>query len=441
MPQAQLNPVGLGELTVMEEQLRPHYAEAFRCIGPECEDTCCQGWFVAIDQATYKKYQAIPGFQSLMAEHLVLNTRNATDSDHARVRLTPSCTCPFLAPDRLCSIQKKYGAEYLSRTCSTYPRGPSEIDGVVEEALHLSCPEAARLVLLNAHLTQPGGSLTGDRSRYHRFLLRSDQGPRSTGNPYQYLWEIRSFSLLLLQDRTLPLWQRLFILGMFCERLKETPSAQQTGFVPKLLSDYSEMIVYRETKSILDGISARPALQLEVVMRFIQRRLEGRVNSVRFLECVEDFRQGIQYHPDLPIESLVPSYTEAHTRYYEPFMREHPFILENYLINYVFKNRFPFSDSADPQGKLTDPQTAYLMMGAHYAVIRGLLIGMAGHYRAAFAAPHVVKLVQAFSKAVEHNLGFLKEIITSLKASKLGNAGGMALLLQDSPDPPPPVVP
>ena len=84
----------------MEEQVRPHYAEDFRCIGPECEDSCCEGWFVQIDQATYKKYQAIPGFQSNMARHLVLNTRNATDSDHARVKLTPSWTCPFLAPDR-----------------------------------------------------------------------------------------------------------------------------------------------------------------------------------------------------------------------------------------------------------------------------------------------------------------------------------------------------
>ncbi len=424
---------------MLEEQPRPHYAGAFRCIGPECEDNCCQGWYIAIDQATYKKYQAIPGFQALMAGHLALNTRNGTESDHARIRLTPSFTCPFLSPDRLCSIQKKYGAEYLSETCSTYPRVSPEMHGVVDEALHLSCPEAARLVLLNPQLihpdsAQPDGNLTGDSSRYHRFLLRIDEAPKPNGNPYQYFREIQSFSLLLLQDRSYSLWQRLHILGMFCEQLKETTSAQEFGLVPKLLRDFVEMIVYEGTRSILDGISARPALQMEVVMQFINRRLEGTISSTRFLECVEDFRQGVQPNPDSPTEGPIPSYTEADTRYYQPFMQEHPFILENYLINYVFKNRFPFGDSAEPQGKLTDPQTAYLMMCIHYAVVRGVLIGMAGHYRAGFAVSHVVKLVQAFSRAVEHNLGFLKEIITPLKASKLDNAGGMALLLRDSPD-------
>ena len=37
-----------------------------------------------------------------------------------------------------------------------------------------------------------------------------------------------------------------------------------------------------------------------------------------------------------------------------------------------------------------------------YSVIKGLLIGMAGKYQGAFAAEHVVKLVQSFAKAVEH---------------------------------------
>jgi lysine-N-methylase len=42
--------------------LRPEYAERFRCISPTCEDSCCVGWRVDIDKATYMKYQSIsPG--------------------------------------------------------------------------------------------------------------------------------------------------------------------------------------------------------------------------------------------------------------------------------------------------------------------------------------------------------------------------------------------
>jgi len=39
--------------------IRPEYAEQFRCIGPACEDSCCVGWRVDIDQATYEKYQTV----------------------------------------------------------------------------------------------------------------------------------------------------------------------------------------------------------------------------------------------------------------------------------------------------------------------------------------------------------------------------------------------
>ena len=36
------------------------YADTFRCIGPACEDTCCQGWSVPVDRAAWDKYQNLP---------------------------------------------------------------------------------------------------------------------------------------------------------------------------------------------------------------------------------------------------------------------------------------------------------------------------------------------------------------------------------------------
>ena len=40
--------------------IRLTYAERFRCIGSACEDTCCQGWSVPVDQAAYEKYSNLP---------------------------------------------------------------------------------------------------------------------------------------------------------------------------------------------------------------------------------------------------------------------------------------------------------------------------------------------------------------------------------------------
>lgn len=35
-------------------------AQSFRCIGPACEDSGCQGWSVPIDQASYAEYKNLP---------------------------------------------------------------------------------------------------------------------------------------------------------------------------------------------------------------------------------------------------------------------------------------------------------------------------------------------------------------------------------------------
>ena len=44
--------------TVKTRQLLvPEYMQEFSCIGSACEDSCCIGWRVDIDEATYKKYK------------------------------------------------------------------------------------------------------------------------------------------------------------------------------------------------------------------------------------------------------------------------------------------------------------------------------------------------------------------------------------------------
>jgi lysine-N-methylase len=409
----------------MLDHLRPQYAKGFRCIGAECEDTCCHGWNVVVDKGTYEKYQSNSDLRLLSDKHLVLITISPTASAHALIKLTPSFDCPFLAADRLCSIQKQHGEEYLPEGCSTYPRVARRIDGLMEKALSLSCPEAARLVLLNPSLMQADKSATGGCSPYYRFFLMASSADNN-GSPLQYIWEIRSLSLLLLQDRAYPLWQRLFILGMFCKRLKEIISQRQIGLVPRLLKDYAEIITQGRLRSAMDGISAQTEPQLGAVLEIIRRHNDPKIgdpSQIRFRECVQDFLHGIRYDPSSPIESYTQFYAEAHLRYYRPFMLEHPYIMENYLINYVFRTHFPFG--ASPQGEGNDVQREYLIMCIQYAAIKGLLIGMAGHYRAAFGSGHLVKLVQSFSKAVEHCPAFLQT-----SNPRLASAEGMALLLK-----------
>jgi len=134
--------------------IRPKYVESFRCIGPACEDSCCAGWAVAIDQATYDKYQTVPaGPLRTLIDANILRTPEGADGSKpaafAQIKMPPSRQCPFHNTEQLCQIQVEHGETYLSRTCAEFPRTARTIDGFEETSLTLSCPEAARLVLMN----------------------------------------------------------------------------------------------------------------------------------------------------------------------------------------------------------------------------------------------------------------------------------------------------
>lgn len=126
------NTVERGTLMPMQQQtwpktemaLMPQYVRQFSCIGSECEDTCCQGWRVNIDEETYKKYQRVRDLElkPLLKQGIGRVRSNANAQNYGKIKMNSKGKCPFLSENKLCSIQLKLGADYLSDTCKFYPR-------------------------------------------------------------------------------------------------------------------------------------------------------------------------------------------------------------------------------------------------------------------------------------------------------------------------------
>ncbi len=415
------------------EQIRPGYAGEFHCIGEKCEDDCCHAWNILIDRETYEKYESLPDIQPLLKTCIPVNA-TPTDEGFAQIRsASVGGGCPFLSAERLCGIQQKHGTAYLSRTCAIYPRHLNTIDGQEETTIRLSCPEAVRDVLLNPVLV-PAAEAPSTHARYRKFLLKKGFVPQPNGDPSHFFWPVRSFIIALLKDPRYPLWQRLFILGMFCGRLQQLIAEQQAGLIPKLLNDYSDIIVEKKLRAAMEGIPIQAPQQLHVAMEFGASAARDR--SGRFDECFKEFLQGIRYDPTQALESCVPAYTEASVNYYRPFMEAQPFILENYLLDYIFGQRLPLTKNPDKPGELVlrDPHAAYFSMCIRFAVIQTMLIGMAGFHRQAFDTQHVVKLVYSFTRAADHGEKFQLNIERYLKEANLIGPNGMALLLKNPSD-------
>ncbi len=371
-----------------------------------------------------------------MDRHLELWPEPRTPHRYARIVLKESLECPFLTGDGWCAIHQQLGAEALSETCASFPRKRNAVAGEMEESLQLSCPEAARLVLLNEDLLGQAfgdgyaglirGSDSSDREQREAILIEYG----SSAHPRPCLAEIRMLLIQLVRDRNYPLWQRLFLIGQFCQRLERLLVGGQPTLIPNLVSSYVLLAASGALRPAMDTIRAQPAMQLAVILRLIDMRMGRVLNSMRFLDCTREFLVGIQYRPGSSPESLAPAYIQAWGDYCQPLLDAHPYMLENYLINYLFKSIFPFgveSYAAKPGGIFRE----YILLCVHLTLIQGLLTGMSAFHRSEFNTAQVVRLVQSYGRMVEHHAGFVDEIVVFLEAQSLANAGGIAMLLRN----------
>jgi lysine-N-methylase len=415
---------------------RPAYSEHFRCIADACEDTCCSGWGVPVDQGTFEKYRSHAGMKPFVGSLIVLDPNSSSTSDFARMPLAQNGQCAFLETDHLCGIQRRLGEEMLPVTCSTYPRAVSSLTGAVEKALNLSCPEAARVTLLDPNLL--GNALPNSLGveRYANMLwfehpLRKEDVRLA----------VREFVLLVLTDRRYPLWQRLYLLAPFGRRLrilsgnKSIAAWCEANPLPltHVLEESARGAARGRLLPVLDEIPAQPDQQLQVVTEIMRMRMLEGPAVPRLVECAQDFEQGLLRGPGTE-QAILNAYAEGCQRFYRPLMEQHPHLLENYLINYVFKNHYPFGGPVGQHdgsaGNEHDTEDAHMLMCVQTALVQSMLIGMAARYREAFDLGHVVKLVQSVSRGFEHNKSLLRRIAQRATELDLHNSRGMALLLK-----------
>ncbi len=119
----------------------PSYVPRFRCLGPQCPHSCCEGWEVLIDPSTAGFYAAVPG-------ELGQRLRAALRRDGEELCFPlHGGRCPFWEPSGLCEIHRRLGEEHTSFICRTHPRFLDDYGARRELTLGASCPEVVRLVL------------------------------------------------------------------------------------------------------------------------------------------------------------------------------------------------------------------------------------------------------------------------------------------------------
>ena len=182
---------------------RPEYFESFRCLGGACPDSCCKEWAVQVDEASAERWRHLPG---KLGEDLRQYLREE-DGDIV-LSLMPDGRCPMWRADGLCKLQADRGEGELCGTCREFPRLSHDYGDFLEQDLELSCPEAARLILL-----EPDAPVETREPGY--------EAPEYDGEAMEILLGSRENALKLLGDQRYSLPEALAALLLYGCRVQE----------------------------------------------------------------------------------------------------------------------------------------------------------------------------------------------------------------------------
>jgi lysine-N-methylase len=405
--------------------LIPKYMKDFKCIGSACEDTCCAGWKVAIDRDTHNKYKNCRNneLKNKLQDNIKRNRKDSSDKNYSSIKMNDEGLCPFLTDTKLCRIQAELGEKYLSYTCHTYPRDIKKVNGIVQIAAMVSCPEAARIILLNPEMME-FEQVEESSLKYNSSASINTNAAAYKQSAVKYFEELRAFTIQVLQCRDYKLWERLVMLGIFYQTVQEYVDDKIVDEIPELIVEYIGGIEKGVFDQTLKEVPNNPMIQMELLNSIINKRVKMGFHSQRYVDNFNKFVKGIRPDKELRDEALIANYLNAYEQYYIPIMEKHDYILENYLVNHVFKNLFPFSLNSNIFGN-------YVMLIVHYALIKMQLIGVAGYYKEDFDINHVIDLIYSFAKSIEHSKEFIEIIMDFLKEAGYGTLSHMLLLIKN----------
>lgn len=182
--------------------IKPNYYDNFKCIAQQCSHNCCIGWEIDIDTDTLAFYQDLPApWGDKLRSHISLD-----ETPH--FILEKYERCPFLNSDNLCELICEFGDAGLCNICNDHPRFFNEFSDRLECGLGLCCEEAARLILSQKEPTT--------------LLCEEDCSENATAEERDF-FEFRQNVFSILQDRSLPLSQRIALMRAQCSAKELRP--------------------------------------------------------------------------------------------------------------------------------------------------------------------------------------------------------------------------
>lgn len=255
----------------MDELVAAPYMTRFRCLGGDCEDTCCAAWDIPLSREDHQRLATAlgPAADAMVRRipdgrggALVVLAKRAEDG-----------RCPQLDPAGWCSLHARHGEDALPDICCAYPRVIGRIGDRLELTGRMSCPEVVRQCLLadDDEVLVPAPAEPFGRKKTHVAVTPDDDEPYVT--PFVF---VREALVAACRDRSVPIAARLYAIAALGDRVRAIYARDVTTHAPEaVVHELRELrrperlveLAAALAKSPVDGVA------LTTVMGMIQSRL------------------------------------------------------------------------------------------------------------------------------------------------------------------------
>lgn len=380
----------------------PNYFNEFECIASKCEDTCCAGWEIVIDDESYERYMKVDGdFGDALRSKI-------GKSDGDNVFLLNNGNCSFLNESKMCEIYINIGEEHLCYTCKQFPRYTEEFGDLREVGLSLSCPEAARIILRNPkNITFELGDLEEEEnlSSSENGSAFEDENFEDDFNDYDFgidedvledFLECRNLIFDIINKKNLDLGSRMSLVLKFIKDVQNKIDLGDMNEIGEVIFDYRDEKVLEEIMGEILEVKNEWSKKYTMLSEYfkVYKRIKhinhndplGLDNGLRYLEGNEEL--SFNKHKEF-------------NKYY----KENSYKFENIFVYFIFRYFMKGIFDYDLSAKIKLAIISTLMI-KELSIVRFMDKGE-------FKEEDMVEVSRIYSKDIEHsdeNVENLQEI-------------------------------
>jgi len=360
-----------------------------------CKNNCCQSWGISIDKPTYEKYSNLEDdLKKGIFQHLYHKEGQKLE---VYIKLDSNGFCPFISEKGLCTLQLKFGYDFLSEICRVYPRVACNVGGSPEYFVELSCEAAVNHVLFDKtplYFEEVELDIEAYKAKalnYNFFLDTSKYTKDQNG--YDIFWKLRVASVTILHSRKYSVRFRMLLLCLFIQEVAELFVSEQDSkvipvadeFLNKLNEDFYDELY----ASVPGGAEREFDIVLDVLMEVYNKQ-------IMFRPAMDEVKRG--FDMDLSSWTVSEGFNDKYSKYYDMYLAKNEYILENYLVYRVLSEGFPFN-----YRKENDIMSNYVELYAKFNLVEFLITGICRRYMK-FDKRHICNIVSLFSRGYEHSI-------------------------------------